>query len=1044
MGGTYLWHRGSDQEVYAMKRFAHVAILLPELLLAIVAAAFGSDKTAGPAERFLVQTGHAAPIRSWDFSSNAQHLLTRATDGQCILWDVRSGDVVRVVQDPAGPWPASTLCDISPDGAAILRSQHGQVDQARLILEEAATGRLLHILPLEGDSGPGTVKFSDDGRYVFSMQWGHPGAHFHLWDAATAECIIKPSTQPAYETPDQAGYDYSTRGNLRYFQFFKHARPDGRLLAFQGCATMCNATTGFYCPDKRRFVTRDWSDTGSAVDDTVIWNLEAAEQLWHGNEPFNEQEIFAFSPDARHFIRGIHQKAVVLMDLETCQTVRTFDGHQAKITKLAFSPDGETILSGDEQGMAIVWHVATGRQLVRIKGFGGPIRSVAYRPDGKRILASGGKQPFAVSVSVAGDSWFPIGSAGQAAFSPDGRRIVTDAAICDAETGETIRRILWTSPYRIELSPNGNWAIGVPKTPPRRYASSDGTPATPIHVWNTRTAQVVHDFHAPGDYYDASRYGEPAQPPATRTSAGDGDVKPSPFGPPPAPVGRLAPATRDVLPEIAGLDAEARQWLDGLVDDEPDRRPRGPYHTAPGYSPSGRYQVRRPSSPTRGGSPPLEILADDGQPAATLDAEPLLPTAWIFNGDETRLLAAYRGKQPERTLILWDLASGERIRTVAAPREENPAWEICALTLSPNERYAAVGVQSGYRIFLVDLETGESFSMKHEKGQNYSIAPALFSPDSKRVYCYGHRRTLWDIETQRLLADFGAYNGAYSPIFSPNGKILFVQSNVHGDALWDTQTGQIEHCFGNDGAAGLLKFSPDGRRLVPIGSGRTPPALWDFETGKPICTLALEPGGPMRDALFTPDGQKLITTHERALAIWDARSGRRLSVHEDGAFPFDFRGNIQFPFFVSQSRLVTVHATGAVLWDVEAGQPVHRFPTPSGRRTAAILEDGGKRLLSVSPGANAILWDMATGEKLQTFDAMPADVASPLGEVRLSGDGARVFARCRAGQAVIAWDVATGRIGARFYLVDGGGGWLTVYPETGRFVGATEYVRTAL
>lgn len=60
--------------------------------------------------------------------------------------------------------------------------------------------------------------------------------------------------------------------------------------------------------------------------------------------------------------------------------------------------------------------------------------------------------------------------------------------------------------------------------------------------------------------------------------------------------------------------------------------------------------------------------------------------------------------------------------------------------------------------------------MKHEKGQNYSIAPALFSPDSKRVYCYGHRRTLWDIETQKMLADFGAYNGAIHPFSVPTAR----------------------------------------------------------------------------------------------------------------------------------------------------------------------------------------------------------------------------------------------------------------------------------
>ena len=335
--------------------------------------------------------------------------------------------------------------------------------------------------------------------------------------------------------------------------------------------------------------------------------------------------------------------------------------------------------------------------------------------------------------------------------------------------------------------------------------------------------------------------------------------------------------------------------------------------------------------------------------------------------------------------------------------------------------------------------------MNSEAPIAYSTLPALFSPDSKRVYCYGYRRTLWDIESQRMLVDFGAYNGAYSPIFSPGGKVLYVLDEGRGGygGLWDTKTGKPLHRFGDDEAVQILKFSPDGTRLVPIGGGRGPTNLWDFEIGKPIVPLAPESAGPIRDALFTADGRKLVTTHERGLAVWEAKSGRRLSFHGEDAFPFDCRDDIQLPFFQSPSRLVTIHHGGALLWDIDTGQPIHRFPASPARQTSAILSPDGNRLLVVSPGVHGILWDITSGEKLQTFADMPADVVSPHGEVKFSGDGSRVFARHRAGQAMIVWNVAAGGIAARFYLVNSGNNWLTVFPEDGRFVGATEFVRAA-
>jgi hypothetical protein len=72
----------------------------------------------------------------------------------------------------------------------------------------------------------------------------------------------------------------------------------------------------------------------------------------------------------------------------------------------------------------------------------------------------------------------------------------------------------------------------------------------------------------------------------------------------------------------------------------------------------------------------------------------------------------------------------------------------------------------------------------------------------------------------------------------------------------------------------------------------------------------------------------------------------------------------------------------------------------------------------------ATLWDAETGKPIKRFFRVydePSD---------------RLFARHRAGQAVVAWDVSTGRIRERYYLVNDGDDLLVELPLTGQFLGS--------
>ena len=102
-----------------------------------------------------------------------------------------------------------------------------------------------------------------------------------------------------------------------------------------------------------------------------------------------------------------------------------------------------------EDKTARIWDAATGKPIGEpLKGHDGAVYSAAFSPDGKRIVTASGDKTARIWDAATGK---PIGepltghdgSVSSAAFSPDGKRIVTasedkTARIWDAATGEPI------------------------------------------------------------------------------------------------------------------------------------------------------------------------------------------------------------------------------------------------------------------------------------------------------------------------------------------------------------------------------------------------------------------------------------------------------------------------------------------------------------------------------------------------------------------------------------------------------------------------------
>src|SRR5205085_2598350 len=77
-----------------------------------------------------------------------------------------------------------------------------------------------------------------------------------------------------------------------------------------------------------------------------------------------------------------------LWDLETCKEVRTWTGHGNDYTRVCFSPDGTRLLTSGlgAEGAIQIWDVNSGKELKQIKGGGW---CAAFSPDGKRIVSDG-------------------------------------------------------------------------------------------------------------------------------------------------------------------------------------------------------------------------------------------------------------------------------------------------------------------------------------------------------------------------------------------------------------------------------------------------------------------------------------------------------------------------------------------------------------------------------------------------------------------------------------------------------------------------------
>ena len=399
-----------------------------------------------------------------------------------------------------------------------------------------------------------------------------------------------------------------------------------------------------------------------------------------------------------------------------------------------------------------------------------------------------------------------------------------------------------------------------------------------------------------------------------------------------------------------------------------------------------------------------------------------------FSPDGRRLASASTGE----AVNLWDNQTGGPLRTFRAPPHP-----VSALAFSPDGGRLAEATFNR-KVRLWDTATGE---IRHTLPHDGGVAGVAFSPDGRRLASAGEEKIvrIWDATTGREVLGLRGHDGPCGCVaFSPDGHRLASASTDktiriwdatplrederqetltfrgHGDEIrcvavsprdgrvasagigpsvkvWDAATGEVSVEFNDHGVTVFcLAWQPDGGRIASAGwdGQRNTVWVWDARTGEKKVQI---PFGPACFAVaFSPDGRYLVTGGGNGtVQVWDAETGR--AVGTLGTHDQDVRGVV---FSREGRHLATSSGSGEVkLWDVTRldkeyldGKPGPRHTLPArvpGPSLNMVFSPDGKRLVAGGESNSIKVWDVETGNVLQTLPGHRGDVYT----VAFSADG---------------------------------------------------------
>ena len=302
-----------------------------------------------------------------------------------------------------------------------------------------------------------------------------------------------------------------------------------------------------------------------------------------------------------------------------------------------------------------------------------------------------------------------------------------------------------------------------------------------------------------------------------------------------------------------------------------------------------------------------------------------------FTPDGRQLVSA----SDDKTIRVWDLASGKTVRTIRGESAPGDAGKVYATALSPDGKWLAAGgwfhpsdAKAASVIRLYEFASGKLVALL--KGHAEVVNALAFSPDGSRlisgdgdgiaiVWDTGLRAGARVAEPKLLHRLEGHKADIYAVGFSPDGSRAVTGSLDHDLRLWRVADGkEIARMTGHGDKVRSLAVAPDGTVASGDLSGEI--RLWDARDGRFLRILARQ-GTEVGSLSFSPDGRLLLSGVGSAppnCHVYDVSSGNEIVTytgHDNTVFATAFSLDRRWAA-TGGGENSEIH-----LWDPHTGKP---------------------------------------------------------------------------------------------------------------------------
>lgn len=680
--------------------------------------------------------GHAAAVRSVQFSTDGRLLASAGYDNVVALWDVGQQRLLKKFRGHAGRVSSARFAP--GDERIISASLDRQVKVWGIARYEEL--KVLGGRSLRGhqDSILGAA-FSPDGKQVVTASRDRTAI---AWDADSGR-------------------------QLRTFE--------------EGHKFLASAAWAF--PDGKRILT-------AAVDDTArVWDIAtgAEQATLDGTGP---HAAVALAPSGRFIVSGSNERSLRVWSPEGKLT-REFRGFPSDLTAVAISPDGNQVMTGDGTGRIRLVAAADGKTIWESRSHSRSITAIEFLGDGGWAASSSLDQTVAVwNVSKGVEDTkrvlkHPSAVTGLA-VSPDGKIAVTASAdhavrVWDMTTGAEKRKLLAGGPAitGVAISADGRRALSV-------------TADNKIRLWRLEDGRELSRNAAVGPLLDLSatsllawsatfaaddsRILSVGGTEAHLWNAEDGKLLVT-FAPQSAVSSvQYSPDGKTLV--TGGWDSAARLW--NAATGATLRKLEGAHNrfvNASAFSPDGQRVATASDDGTArlwNVSTGAVLRAFRGHTGPVTDIS--------YSPDGERVITA----SADKTARVWNARSGETVFVLAGHTQS-----VLRAVFSDDGRWLLTGGEDG-TARLWDAASGKAVG-EPLAGHTAAVTAVAFSRDGTRAFTGSKDRTVkvWDPRTGKEVLSLQGHSQEVTVVaMSPDNRRLLTAARDGSAIIWQSEAWQ--------------------------------------------------------------------------------------------------------------------------------------------------------------------------------------------------------------------------------------------------------------